>query len=90
MIEVVFPEAYVKKATLFLSKHPELKSQYRKVISLLSLNPFHPSLRLHKLKGRLHGLHSISINLRYRITLTLLFKKDQIVLVDLGSHDEVY
>jgi mRNA-degrading endonuclease YafQ of YafQ-DinJ toxin-antitoxin module len=57
---------------------------------LLESNPYHPSLRLHTLRGKLLGLHSVSINLSYRITLKFMILNDEIVLVDVGSHDEVY
>ena len=53
-------------------------------------NPFHPSLRLHGLKGRLTGMHSVSINLPYRITIELLLKDERIVPVNVGDHEEVY
>jgi len=54
------------------------------------LNPFHPSLRLHKLKGRLSELHSVSINLSYRITIEFLVQGHTIIPVDVGPHDIVY
>lgn len=69
---------------------PELKSQYGKALALLEINPHHPSLRLHALSGRLHGLHSVSINLSYRMTLELLMQDQQIIPVNVGDHDEVY
>jgi len=47
-------------------------------------------LRLHALKGRLSGLHSISINLSYRITLVMVVTKSEIVPIHVCSHDEVY
>jgi plasmid maintenance system killer protein len=40
--------------------------------------------------GRLKGLHSISINISYRITLEFYITEKEIVLVQIGSHDEVY
>jgi mRNA-degrading endonuclease YafQ of YafQ-DinJ toxin-antitoxin module len=54
------------------------------------VDPGHPSLRLHKLKGRLSDLFSVSINITYRITLYFIIEEDAIVPVDIGSHDEVY
>jgi mRNA-degrading endonuclease YafQ of YafQ-DinJ toxin-antitoxin module len=57
---------------------------------LLELNPHHPSLRLHPLSGKLQGLHSVSINLSYRITLELLIQDEQIIPVNLGDHGAVY
>ncbi len=54
------------------------------------LNPFHPSLRLHRLKGRLRGLHSVSINLSYRIAIEFLIEGRTIIPVSVGSHGEGY
>jgi proteic killer suppression protein len=42
------------------------------------------------LSGRLQGLHSVSINLSYRITLELLIKGEEIIPVNVGDHDGVY
>jgi len=50
----------------------------------------HPSLRLHALKGRLQGLHSVSINISYRITLELIIDGQRLIPMDIGSHDAVY
>jgi plasmid maintenance system killer protein len=47
-------------------------------------------LRLHPLSGRLEGLHSVSINLSYRITLELLISDEEIIPVNVGDHDAVY
>jgi proteic killer suppression protein len=38
------------------------------------------------LSGRLQGLHSVSINLSYRITLELLIKGEEIIPVNVGDH----
>ncbi len=88
--ELVFPESYNRRAARFLGRHPQLREQYRKTLELVALNPRHPSLRLHALKGRLAGLHSISINLSYRITLELLIREREIVLINVGDHDALY
>jgi toxin HigB-1 len=56
----------------------------------LEANPFHPSLRLHPLHGKLAGLHSVSINLSYRITLELLIQDEQIIPINVGDHEAVY
>lgn len=87
---LVFTEQYTRRAARFLKRHPELKQQYLKTLQLLEANPFHPSLRLHSLAGRLEGLHSVSINLSYRITLELLISADEIIPVNVGDHDAVY
>lgn len=88
--ELVFTEQYNRRAARFLKRHPDLEKQYLKTLQLLELNPHHPSLRLHALSGRLEGLHSVSINLSYRITLELLIADAQIIPVNVGDHDAVY
>jgi mRNA-degrading endonuclease YafQ of YafQ-DinJ toxin-antitoxin module len=87
---LVFTDQYVKRARRFLKRHPELERQYLKTLQLLEANPFHPSLRLHPLAGRLTGLHSISINLSYRITLEFLINDQEIIPVNVGDHEAVY
>ncbi len=87
---IIYTKGYLKRAAKFAKRHPELLSQYEKTLKLLELNPFHPSLRLHRLSGPLSALHSVSINLAYRITLEFLVEDGRIVLVNVGSHDEVY
>jgi mRNA-degrading endonuclease YafQ of YafQ-DinJ toxin-antitoxin module len=90
MYKIVFTESYDKRAGKYLKQHPELLKQYEKTLELLESNPFHPSLHLHKMKGRLKQLHSVSINLAYRIILEFLIQDDMIIPIDIGSHDEVY
>ncbi len=87
---LVFTEQYNRRAARFLKRHPELRQPYLKTLQLLELNPAHPSLRLHPLRGRLDGLQSVSINLSYRITLELLIQDGQIIPVNVGDHDTVY
>lgn len=87
---LIFTRQYEKRARRFLKRHPELEQQYLKTLQLLEANPFHPSLRLHRLSGRLSELHSVSINLSYRITLEFLITEQEIILVNVGDHDTVY
>ncbi len=87
---LVFTDAYNRRAARWLKHHPNLRQQYLKTLQLLEANPRHPSLRLHALEGKLAELHSVSINLSYRITLEFLMDGESIVLVNVGDHDAVY
>jgi len=87
---LVFTDQYNRRAARFLKRHPQLREQYRKTLLLLQANPQHPSLRLHALAGKLSGLHAVSINLSYRITLELVIRERQIVPINIGDHDAVY
>ena len=87
---LIYTDSYLKRAARFVRKHPDLLSQYEKTLKVLEMNPHHPSLRLHQLRGRLKNLHSVSINISYRITLEFYFSEKEIVLVNIGHHSEVY
>ena len=90
MAEIVYTDNYVRRAKEFVKKQPGLVSQYEKTLNLPEFNPYHPSLRLNKLSGKLSELCSISINISYRISIYFLKEKDKIITVDVGSHDEMY
>jgi len=87
---LVFTDQYNRRAARFLKRHPDVRQPYLKTLQLLEANPFHPSLRLHALSGKLAGLHSVSINLSYRITLELLIQDNEIIPINVGDHDVVY
>ena len=86
----MFTERYNRQAARFLRRHPDMREAYRKTLLLLEANPHHPSLRLHSLQGRLQRLHSVSINLSYRITLEVLIEGQTLIPIDIGSHDVTY
>ena len=88
--QLVFTEQYARRAARFLRQHPDAANQYAKTLQLLQANPHHPSLRLHALKGKLAGIHSVSVNLSYRITLELLLTEHEIVPINVGGHEAVY
>jgi len=84
---LLFTESYLKREKQFLKRHPELIERYKKVLKLLETNPNHPSLRLHKLRGKFAGKYSVSITMSYRIILAFVITEKGIVLIDVGSHD---
>ena len=90
MYKLLFPHSYEEKAKRFIKKHPELKKQYEKTLQLLELNPFHPSLRLHQFKTHSFEGYSVSINLSYRISIEFLVTEKEILLVNIGDHQDIY
>ncbi len=90
MYEIRFSEGYEKRAIKFFKKHKDLFDRYRKTIELLQLNPQHPSLRIHKLHGKLNQYASVSINMQYRVIVDFIIVDKVIILIDIGSHDDVY
>lgn len=90
MYVITTPERFLRQARRFFKKHPDLKPRFAKVISQLQDDPFQSGLALHPLSGKLSGCHAVSLTYSYRITLTLLITEKEIILLDVGSHDEVY
>ena len=88
--KIIITDAYKKRVTKFLKKHPNMFNRYAKAIAILEVDPFHPSLRLHKLKGNLNEYYSVSINMEYRVVIDFLVVDNEIVPIDIGSHDDVY
>lgn len=88
--KIIRTDEYFKKLKKFINKHPEILERYIKTIEMLEINPFHPSLRLHKLRGKLQEYYSISINTQYRVVIDFIIKDNEIIPLDIGTHDEVY
>jgi toxin HigB-1 len=88
--KILYTQSYIRRAQKFAKRHPELLGQYEKTLRLLEANPSHPSLRLHKLGGKLEGLYSVSINMTYRISLEFMISNDTVVPVNVGTHDDTY
>lgn len=63
------------------------KKIYKQLILFLN-NPKHPSLRTHKLLGRMKNQYSISISQGFRMTYILSGEKAHFTKI--GTHDEVY
>ena len=77
-----------------IKKNPQLQNKVLGILDLLENDPFTSSLKSHKLTGELDGYWSCSVNYDCRIIFT--FSQDEeseetlIILIDIGSHDEVY
>ena len=82
--------SFERRARKFLTKHPDLRSRFIETFEKLRSDPFEPGLRLHPLGGKLQGLQAVSLTYSYRITLTIQITEQEILLLDIGTHDEVY
>jgi mRNA-degrading endonuclease YafQ of YafQ-DinJ toxin-antitoxin module len=89
MPRILTTKSYEHQLLKFRKKHPELREQYYKTLKILEVNPFHPSLRLHKLRGKLNEYYSVSINMQYRIMIDFVIQEDMVVLLSIGGHGEL-
>jgi mRNA-degrading endonuclease YafQ of YafQ-DinJ toxin-antitoxin module len=89
VFSVTASEQFLRQARRFFKTHPDLKPRFAETFEALKRDPFQPSLGLHRLTGKLAGCHSVRLTYSYRVTLTLLISEHEIILLDIGSHDEV-
>jgi addiction module RelE/StbE family toxin len=89
MIEILWDEPFLRILKKWRKKHPDLQERFQQKITLFVEEPFHPSLRTHRLSGNLDGCWSLSITHEYRLVFKFVLD-DKVLLIDIGSHDEVY
>lgn len=87
---LIATEGYKRALKAFVKKHRDLVATHAHVLRLLEDDPYHPSLKLRPLHGTHEGEWAVSITYSYRLTLTLAVIEHQILLLDIGSHDDVY
>ncbi len=69
-----------------LKKFPKnLLSKLDAKIELFREAPFHPTLKTHKLYGKLKGYYSFSVNYQYRIIFRL-FSEEEAAFLKIGTH----
>jgi mRNA-degrading endonuclease YafQ of YafQ-DinJ toxin-antitoxin module len=90
MYVLVWTAGFTRAARRFAQRHPELRKTLAATLRDLEADPFQPHLRYHALGGKLKGLSAVSIAYTYRIVLTIALTDQEVILLDVGSHDEVY
>ena len=77
-----------------MRRHPDLARDIEKTLRLLVEDPFVPHLETHKLKGKLSGSWACKVGYDLRIVFDFVKKDGQkeedILLLEIGSHEEVY
>lgn len=89
MIKITWDQGFKRIYKKKLKNDQELKKRFWDALELFSKEPFNPRLRTHKLTGKLEGLWAFSVAFDCRVILKFLDKKE-VLLVDIGDHEEVY
>ena len=91
MVEIVWDERFRKIYKKWVQQHPELKAQFARKIVQSGSDPFHPGLKTHTLSGVLKGLWSFRITYGHRLIFDFIDEgRTKVLLIDIGSHEEVY
>jgi addiction module RelE/StbE family toxin len=89
MIKVSWDQGFKRVYRKKVKNDAELKDRFWDAMEIFAKDPFLPRLRTHKLTGRLEGLWAFSVSFDCRVIFKFL-SKTEILLIDIGGHDEVY
>jgi addiction module RelE/StbE family toxin len=91
---LVWSTAFVRAFKRAAKRSPELRERTERALHLLAEDPFHPALHSHKLKGELSGAWACAVDYDNRILFELVrgpeSDEEEILLLTIGTHDEVY
>ncbi|WAN69266.1 type II toxin-antitoxin system mRNA interferase toxin, RelE/StbE family [Moorena producens JHB] len=94
MTNLILTSSFKRAFKAIIKREPNLKQKIEAKLRLLADNPYNPILRTHKLKGKLSGAWACSVEYDCRIIFNFEQNQDtleeEIILIDIGTHDEVY
>ena len=84
--------AFSRDLRAWLKSHPGTADALQAALEQLSADATHPSLRTHKLRGALSDCWACSAGYDLRVVFEYVQheKAEAILLLSLGTHDEVY
>ncbi|MFQ4135432.1 type II toxin-antitoxin system YafQ family toxin [Nodosilinea sp. PGN35] len=88
-MEVSFSSPFKRVFKKRIKGNAELEARFWQKLEQFTADPFHPSLKTHKLSGKLKDLWSFSVDYDARV-IFYFTEDDKAVFIDIGSHDEVY
>ncbi|MGK7945185.1 MAG: type II toxin-antitoxin system YafQ family toxin [Microcystaceae cyanobacterium] len=89
MIKISFSDSFKRSFKKRIKGNTSLERKFKMKLERFKDNPFDQSLKTHKLSGKLKDLWSFS--LEYDLRILFYFTHDNnVVCVDIGTHDQVY
>jgi mRNA-degrading endonuclease YafQ of YafQ-DinJ toxin-antitoxin module len=94
MCELVLTPRFERAFRRLIGKNPALQSPIETALRRMAVDVNDPRLKTHHLSGQLKGLHACSVSYDCRIVFSrqkhLKTGAEVLLLVNLGSHEEVY
>lgn len=94
MRELLWSNTFRRALRRTVKRQPQLQGEIEAALRLLQANPFASQLATHKLKGRLAGVWACSAGYDLRILFEFVPNpqggEDDLFLIEIGTHDEVY
>jgi mRNA interferase YafQ len=92
MTRIVLSSKFKRSFRKFVRRDANLQAKIQSTIERMSIDLFDPSIAAHRLDGKLTGLMSCSCGYDCRIVFTIEEEDGEkfLLLLDIGTHDEVY
>ena len=93
MREIVLTPKFKRAFQKFVKRNFQLEPKLIQILQLMKEDIFATQLSTHSLQGKLAGLKACSCGYDCRILFTIEISQEQtevIVLLDIGTHNEVY
>lgn len=93
-MQLVWSPGFSRELQRLIRRNPQLRTPIEQTLQKLTEEPFYASLKTHKLKGDLAEKWACSIDYSNRIVFKFVrstaLQEEEILLLAIGSHDEVY
>jgi len=94
MRQLIWGKTFVRAFKRISKRHPDFIRDIENALRLLVEDPFAPQLETHKLKGKLSGSWACKVAYDLRIVFDFVKREGEgendILLLEIGSHEEVY
>ncbi|HED03411.1 MAG TPA: type II toxin-antitoxin system mRNA interferase toxin, RelE/StbE family [Candidatus Fraserbacteria bacterium] len=94
MRKLIWSKTFVRTLRRALRRQLEISHQVEEVLRILLKDPFTPQLKTHRLKGKLRDSWACSVGYDLRLIFDFVKqeegKEDDIFLIEIGRHEEVY
>jgi addiction module RelE/StbE family toxin len=89
-MEIAFSSSFKRAFKKKIKGRKEIEDLFWEAASLFIQDPFQPSLKTHKLSGKLKDLWSFSVEYDLRVIFYFEDKNSKAIFVYIGTHDEAY
>lgn len=87
-MKIKYHKDFLKNYKKRIKPYPKLATQFTRQLNKFIENPKDPSLRNHKLIGKMKSFRAFSVTGDIRIVYVIV--NNEIWLYDIGSHNQVY
>jgi mRNA-degrading endonuclease YafQ of YafQ-DinJ toxin-antitoxin module len=88
-MEVSFSSSFKRAFKKRIKGNADLEARFWEKLEQFTIDPFDPTLKTHKLSGKLNDFWSFTVDYDERV-LFYFTEDGKTVFVDIGSHDQVY